>query len=183
MSTVDRVSQWSHRIFNTTSSEKSVRRGSNPFAKSNFQKNILMEDVFESSNKSKSVSFTGINSSITQGTKRIYSTFVGSINDFGRMFSEGIESLKEFCKHVKGSVVSAWNKVSEIGKQEVHIGEGIKQVYDGAKYYLLQYDLGSLVNTRGRQIAKMSKMDPQTEVKPLFADAVKALENEIIQAA
>ena len=183
MSTIDRVSQWSHRIFNTSVSEQKVHRDSNPFAKSNFQKNILMEDVFESASKSKNLSFTGINSGITQGTKRIYSTFVGSINDFGRRFADGIESIKEFYNYVKGGAASIWNKIVELGKQEVNITEGLKQGYKGAKYILLDYDLGSLINTRGRQISKMSKMDPHTEVKPMFSNALKALEEEIAQAA
>ena len=49
MSTVQKLTQLSHRIFNTSVTEKSVARHSNPFAASNFQKNILTEDVFESS--------------------------------------------------------------------------------------------------------------------------------------
>ena len=182
MSTVDRVSQWSHRIFNTTANENNVRRSSNPFAQSNFQKNILMEDVFESSTKSKNITFTGLNNGITQGTKRIYSTFVGSINNFSRKFAEGIESIKEFCTSMKNIFSAGLNKIAEIGKTEIHIGEGLKQGYEGAKT-ILTYDLGSLINTRGKQITKMSKMDPQTEVKPMFANALKALEEEIVQAA
>lgn len=182
MSTIDRVSQWSHRIFNTTVNEKNVRRenSSNPFARSNFQKNILMEDVFESSNKSKNVSFTG--NGITQSTKRIYSTFVGSINDFGKRFSEGFETIKEFCSRLKQNALSLWNKAIEIGGTEVHLGEGLKQGYQGVMG-VLNYDLGSLVNTRGKQIAKMAKMDPQTEVKPMFSEALKALESEMREVA
>ena len=45
MSTVQKLSQLSHRIFNTSVTEKTVARQSNPFAASNFQKNILTEDV------------------------------------------------------------------------------------------------------------------------------------------
>ena len=51
MSTIEKITQLSHRIFNTSVSEKNVARNSNPFAASNFQKNILTEDVFESSKK------------------------------------------------------------------------------------------------------------------------------------
>ncbi len=177
MSTVDRVSQWSHRIFNTSLTETKVRRESNPFAQSNFQKNILMEDVFESSSKSKSVSFTGLG--ISQSTKRIYSTFVGSINDFGKRFYEGI---KEFGLRIKSGIVSAWNKVSEIANTEVHITEGLKQGYEGVKN-ILNYDMGSIINSRGREIAKMSKMEPHTQVKPMFSQALKALETDLVQAA
>lgn len=172
MSTVDRVSQWSHRIFNTTANEKNVRRESvsNPFAKSNFQKNILTEDVFESTKK-KDVSFTGLNNGITQGTKRIYSTFVGSINDFGKRFYEGIESIKEFCHGV-------WNKIQEIGNTEIHIGEGIKNGYNYVKD-VLSYDVGSVFNTRGKTIARMAKLDPHTEVKPMLIDSIEALASDM----
>jgi len=177
MSTVDRVSQWSHRIFNTSLTETKVSRDSNPFSQSNFQKNILMEDVFESSTKPKTLGFTG--SGISQGTKRIYSTFVGSINDFGNKFYEGI---KEFGLRIKSGIVSAWNKVSELANTEVHIGEGLKQGYNDIKS-VLNYDMGSIINTRGREISKMSKMDPHTQIKPMFSDAVKALEADLVQAA
>ena len=172
MSTVDRVSQWSHRIFNTTANEQNVRRESvsNPFAKSNFQKNILTEDVFESTKK-KDVSFTGVHNGITQGTKRIYSTFVGSINDFGKRFYEGIESIKEFCR-------GAWNKLVEFGNTEINIGEGIKHGYEYVKN-VLSYDVTSVFNTRGKTIAKMAKMDPHAEVKPMLIDSIEALASDI----
>lgn len=181
MSTVDRVSQWSHRIFNTTATEQNVRRESvsNPFAKSNFQKNILMEDVFESSKK-KDVNFTGLNK-IGQGTKRIYSTFVGSINDFGKRFYDGIESIKEFCHSVKNSVVSAWNKIQEIGNTEVHLGEGIKHGYNSIKN-VLSYDVTNLFNTRGKSIERMAKLDPHSEVKPMLIDSIESLASDIAKA-
>lgn len=178
MSTIERVNQWSHRIFNTTANEKNVRRSSNPFAKSNFQKNILMEDVFESNTK-KNVTFTG---DITQATKRIYSTFVGSINDFGKRFYEGIESIKEFGLRMKDGIVSAWNKVCDLGNTEIHLGEGIKSGYS-AVMDVLTTDMGKLINTREKEIARMAKMDPQTQVKPMFLDSLKALEEEVAKAA
>ena len=178
MSTIERVSQWSHRIFNTTTNEKNVRRSSNPFAQSNFQKNILMEDVFESSSK-KNVSFTG---GITQGTKRIYSTFVGSINDFGKKFYEGIESIKEFGLRIKNNIAGVWNKVVEIGNTEIHPVEGLKNGYNAVKT-VLNADMGKIFNTKEKRIASWAKHDPQSEVKPLLADAIKALEEEITLAA
>lgn len=183
MSTVDRVSQWSHRIFNTTANEKNVRRESvsNPFAKSNFQKNILMEDVFESSNK-KDVTFTGVNGGIGQGVKRIYSTFVGSINNFGKRFYDGIESIKEFCGRVKGGIVSAFNKIQEIGNTEIHLGEGIKKGYEGVKN-VLSYDVTSMFNTRGKTVAKLAKLDPHTEIKPMLIDSIEALASDMANAA
>lgn len=178
MSTIERVSQWSHRIFNTTANEQNVRRSSNPFAQSNFQKNILMEDVFESGKK-KDVSFTG---GISQGTKRIYSTFVGSINDFGKKFYEGIESIKEFGLRMKNSVVGAWNKVCEIGNTEIHPVEGLKNGYNAVKS-VLAIDMGKLFNTREKEVARLAKLDPNTEVKPMLSDAIKALEEELTVAA
>lgn len=178
MSTIERVNQWSHRIFNTTANEKNVRRSSNPFAKSNFQKNILMEDVFESSAK-KNVNFTG---DITHVTKRIYSTFVGSINDFGKRFYEGIESIKEFGLRMKDGIVSAWNKVCEIGNTELHPVEDLKSGYSVVKDFLAT-DMGKLINTREKEIAKMAKMDPQTQIKPMFLVSLKALEEEVAKAA
>lgn len=38
MSAIERINQLSHRIFNTSVTEKTVARSSNPFAASNFQK-------------------------------------------------------------------------------------------------------------------------------------------------
>ena len=175
MSTVEKISQLSHRIFNTTLNEKTVARSSNPFAASNFQKNILTEDVFESSKKTNSVG------NITSHTKRIYSTFVGSINDFGKKFYEGIETIKEFCNGVKNHVVAGWNKIVDFGNTEINLVEGLKNVYAGAKN-VLGADVASMVNTRGREITRMSKMDPHTEVKPLLIDSIEALEAELQRA-
>ena len=90
MAKIERITQLSHRIFNTSLNEKNVSRSSNPFA--NFQKNVLNADVLELSSK-KDINISG---GITQCTKRIYSTFVGSINDFGKRFYEGIEKRNEF---------------------------------------------------------------------------------------
>ncbi|MBR1460928.1 hypothetical protein IJ596_04775 [bacterium] len=179
MSTVEKINQLSHRIFNTTLNEKTVARSSNPFATSNFQKNILTEDVFESSKKDNNVSFTG---NITSHTKRIYSTFVGSINDFGKKFYEGIETIKEFCNGVKNSVVAGWNKIVDFGNTEIHMGEGIKHGYEYVKN-ILGTDVTSMVNTRGREITRMSKMDPHTQVKPMLIDSIEALQAEIERTA
>ena len=175
MSTVEKISQLIHRIFNTTLNEKTVARSSNPFAASNFQKNILTEDVFESSSKAGTVG------NITSHTKRIYSTFVGSINDFGKKFYEGIESIKEFCAGVKDTVVAGWNRIVDLGKTEVDLVGGIKDLYNGTKN-ILGTDVGSIVNTRGHEIAKMSKMDPHTQVKPMLIDSIEALQAELQRA-
>ena len=178
---IDKVSQLSHRIFNTSVTEQRVARESNPFSKSNFQKNILMEDVFESSSK-KDINFTGVNGKITAGTKRIYSTFVGSINDFGKRFYEGVESIKEFCRGIKNGIVSGWNKIAEIGNTEIHPIEGIKNGYNAVKS-ALSYDVGELFNVRGREVTKMAKMDPHTEIKPMLIDSIEALVAEMKEVA
>ena len=172
MSTVEKINQLSHRIFNTSLNEKTVARSSNPFAASNFQKNILTEDVFESSKKENNVSFTG---NITSHTKRIYSTFVGSINDFGKKFYDGIETIKEFCTGV-------WNKVVDIANTEVHMGDTLKHGYEYVKN-ILGTDVTSMVNTRGREINKMSKMDPHSQVKPMLIQSIEALQTEMERAA
>ena len=176
MSTIEKVNQLSHRIFNTTANEKNVRRSSNPF--SNFQKNVLTADVLDLSTK-KNINFTG---GITQGTKRIYSTFVGSINNFSKMFYEGIESIKEFGLRMKNGIVSAWNKVCDLGNTEIHLGENLKSGYY-AVIDVLTADMGKLFNSREKQVAAMAKLDPHKEVKPMFAESLKALEEEIAKAA
>ena len=60
MTAIERINQLSHRIFNTSKSEAQTTRTSNPFAASNFQKNILTEDVFESSKAKESIIFRKI---------------------------------------------------------------------------------------------------------------------------
>jgi len=168
MSTVQKLSQLSHRIFNTSVTEKTVARQSNPFAASNFQKNILTEDVFESSAGKSKLNLTD---KITASSKRIYSTFVGSINDFGNRFYEGIESIKAFGMKIKDSIVNTWNKVNEIGKTEIKL--------DGAKELLSRDFTSFFINGHDREIAKMSKMDPHMEVKPMFREALSALEADM----
>ena len=170
---IDKVSQLSHRIFNTSVTEQKVARESNPFSKSNFQKNILMEDVFESSTKN-NTTFTGLNRGISAGTKRIYSTFVGSINDFSKKFYDGIETIKEFCKGVTGGVAAGWNKLVEIGNTEIHPIEGLKNSYSA---------ISELFNSRGREITKMSKMDPHMQIKPMLIDSIEALQKEMTLVA
>lgn len=191
MSTVERISQFSHRIFSTSKTEQSTSRTSNPFAASNFQKNILTEDVFESSKKNNAdkVSFTG---NLTASSKRIYSTFVGSLNDFGNKFYEGIESIVEFGNRMKNGLVNAWNKIQEIGSKEVSMEASITKVkdvlmkersLDGAKK-ILNADITSFfVNPKEREITKLSKMNPVTEVKPMLTEALSALEADMVKAA
>ena len=172
MSAIERINQLSHRIFNTSVTEKTVARQSNPFAASNFQKNILTEDVFESS---ASKSNLKINDKITSSSKRIYSTFVGSISDFGNKFYEGIESIVAFGNRMKDSMVNAWHKIQEIGNKEVSL--------NGAKEVLTRDISSFFVNSREKEIAKMAKMNPHSEVKPMLTEALSALEADMVKAA
>lgn len=174
MSAIEKINQLSHRIFNTSVTERNVARTSNPFAASNFQKNILTEDVFESSKKKEEnkVSFTG---NLTAHSKRVYSTFVGSINDIGSKFYEGIQSLVSLGNRMKEGIVNTWNKIHELGQKEVSL-EGAKDV--------LSRDIKTFfVNGHEREISKMSKMDPILEVKPMFSEALSALEADMVMVA
>ena len=175
MSTIEKITQLSHRIFNTSVTEQHVARTSNPFAASNFQKNILTEDVFESSKHADGgkVSFTG---GLSAGSKRIYSTFVGALGNVGNKISEGIESIVAFCGRMKDGVVNTWNKIQELGNKEVNL--------DGAKEFLGK-DIKTLfnVNSREKEIAKMAAMNPREEVAPMFSESLLALEADIAKAA
>ena len=171
MSAIERINQLSHRIFNTSVTEQNVARTSNPFAASNFQKNILNEDVFESSKvDNKKISFTG---NLTASSKRLYSTFVGSISDFGNKFYEGIESIKAFGARMKDSLVNTWNKIHELGNKEVTLD------LEGAKNVLTRDITSFFVNSHDREISKMSKMDPHSEIKPMFKESLAALEADM----
>ena len=216
MSTVERISQLSHRIFNTSLNEKQVARSSNlnPFVASNFQKNILTEDVYESSSKKdKNVSFQG--NLMNSGSKRIYSTFVGSISNFGSRLAAGIESIIAFGRRMKDNVVNTWRAISEIGNTEVtmdgvknllnkEIGsfDGVRNIlnkevgsFDGIKdaltkersmedvKYVLTADIKDIFGkSKDREISRLSKMDP-LEVKPMLANAIHALENDMVMVA
>ena len=174
MSAIEKINQLSHRIFNTSVTEQNVARTSNPFAASNFQKNILTEDVFESSKKKEEnkISFTG---NLTAHSKRVYSTFVGSINDFGSRIYEVIQSLVSLGNKMKEGIVNTWNKIHELGQKEVSL-EGAKDI--------LSRDISSFfVNGREREISKMSKMDPISEIKPMFSEALSALEADMVMVA
>ena len=175
MSTIEKITQLSHRIFNTSVTEQNVARTSNPFAASNFQKNILTEDVFESSQKATegNVSFTG---KLTAGSKRVYSTFVGSLGNIGNRISEGIESVVAFCGRVREGVVNTWNKLQELGNKEVN--------FDGAKE-VLGRDIKKFfnINTREKEIVKMAAMNPREEVAPMFTESLAALEADLAKVA
>lgn len=167
----DRVSQLSHRIFNTTANEtRVVRDGNNPFKKSNFQKNILTADGFQSSTAKSTL---GINDKISAGTKRIYSMFVGSITDFGSRIEAGIESVKAFCGKVANGLTHTWGKIKEIGNTDIC-------VVKDAIINTLNRDITSfLPSGYKRGIDKMAKMDPHTEIKPMFIEALSGLEADL----
>lgn len=174
MSAIEKINQLSHRIFNTSVTEQNVARTSNPFAASNFQKNILTEDVFESSKKKEEnkISFTG---NLTAHSKRVYSTFVGSINDIGSKFYEGIQSIVSLGNRMKEGIVNTWNKIHELGQKEVSLA-GTKEI--------LSRDIKTFfINGQEREISKMSKMDPISEVKPMFSEALSALEADMVMVA
>ena len=175
---MDRINQLRQRLFNSTKNEENVARssnpisgGSNPFFTSRFQKNILMEgDVFVSNAHKVNNKYN-----ISESTKRMCSALVGSISDFGKRISDGIESIKQFGSRVKSSVTSAWNKLSEIGNTEIRLG---------AVGDFLSQDVTKLFgHSKEREIAKMAKLDPVTEVKPMFAQALSALEKDLTEAA
>lgn len=172
---VDKVNSWTNRIFNNTLTEKNVRRESyNPFKKSNFQKNILMEDVFQSSknHSEEHISFRG---RLNAGSKRIYSTFVGSITNFGNKIQEGIEAINAFGTRMKNSIVNTWHKINELGSREVNL-EGVKNV--------LNYDMSNLfAKSREREIVKLAKLDPHSQVKPMLTEALSSLEADLAVAA
>lgn len=167
MSAIERINQLSHRIFNTSVTEKTVARSSNPFAASNFQKNVLNADSFVSSTAKEKLNMSD---KISASSKRIYSTFVGSISDFGNKFYEGIESIVAFGNRMKDSVINTWHKIQEIGNKE-------------AKEILTRDISSFFVNSREKEISKMAKMNPHLEVKPMLTEALSALEADMVKAA
>ena len=97
--------------------------------------------------------------------------FVGSITDFGNTIIDGIESVKAFCSKVKSNAVETWNKVYKIANTEIRF-DGLKET--------LQRDITSFFPTdTGKGIVKMSKMDPHTEIKPMFTEALAALDADL----
>ena len=76
---------------------------------------------------------------------------------------------------MKEGIINTWNKINEIGNKEVSL-EGTKE--------LLAKGMSSILgNSHEKEIAKMAKMDPHSEVKPMLVDALSALEADMVQAA
>ncbi len=101
------------RLFNSTKHEKVVSRSSNPFAATSFKGNVLTADVFETKDKP---SFTG---------KLKASALVSSISNMGSKIRSGFESVVEFSKKAKDSVINGWNKLNEI---EISIANPVKSI-------------------------------------------------------
>ena len=103
------------RLFNGSKYETNTARNSNPagYNSANVSKtsnpfftgakvNVLTADVFDSAAKKAS------SASMISKAKRMCSTFVGSINDMGSKFREGIESVAEFCGRIKSGISDFW---------------------------------------------------------------------------
>ena len=69
---------------------------------------------------------------------------------------------------MKDGVVSAWNKIYEIGNTEIS--------FAGAKEVLSRDITSFFAGGHERAISKLAKMDPHTEIKPMFTQYVQALE-------
>ena len=144
MDSTERISQLSHRIFNTTLTEKRVGRSSNPFATPTFTG--LQMDVFASSKVIEPKA--GLTQKAKNFIRRKAATFVSGINDIGEKFWKSVEAVKEFGIWVKDGVVCAINKVKEIGSIEVNfgaIGERIKNAMS--------------INSRERELKSYMKKD------------------------
>ena len=125
------------RLFNSTKYETSVARNSNPigkeitnpFAKSGMKMDVLTADVFGTASKADT------SNSIISKTKRMYSTFVGSINNFGNSIKQGIESIGAFCNRIKNNVTGFWDMLNNTRVPSLYdAGRVIKSKWDAANY-------------------------------------------------
>lgn len=107
------------RLFNGSKYETNTARNSNPagYNSANIAKtsnpfftgakvNVLTADVFDSAAKAST------SASMISKAKRMCSTFVGSINNIGSRFREGIESVAEFCGRVRSSISDFWTTMN-----------------------------------------------------------------------
>lgn len=74
---------------------------------------------------------------------------------------------------MKDSLVNTWNKIHELGNKEVTLD------LEGAKNVLTRDITSFFVNSHDREISKMSKMDPHSEIKPMFKESLAALEADM----
>ena len=160
----ERISQYSHRIFNSSLTEKQVGRTSNPFAKPMFSENVLKADVFDSSIvEAKGSKLTQMKNSV----KRTFSTFVASINDLGSKINEGLDAIREFGHKIKENIVSAWDKAREIGNTEIHPTEIFKGMIHSISHGNKQKELNEL------------KEKSAAELSEIFVSRLKDLENSL----
>lgn len=130
------VNSLASRIFNTSKHENNVARNSNPVGQTvttpsftgknllqkNMRINVLSADVFETTNSN----------SIISKTKRMCSTFVGSINDMGTRFTD---SIGAFCHKVKNNVSNFWTMLNETRVPGIiDASRAIKAKWDAANY-------------------------------------------------
>ncbi len=120
MDSTERISQLSHRIFNTTLTEKRVGRSSNPFATPSFTGQIISADTFEKD----SVSFGGVEKlsmkdKAVRSIKRTASAFVSGITSIGDKFMESMSRIKDFGIGIKDGFVSAWHATRDVLSTDV----------------------------------------------------------------
>ena len=154
------------RLFNTSKHETTTQRTTNPFSASTFKGNVLTADVFESSVKKDTPSFTG---------KLKASALVGSISGIGERFQNIINSVVEFGNRIKENVVNGWNKLEGIEISLNPLKERMANAY-GSMKEILSTSMSDLVYT-GISSKSVAKMEDMTAARKLLADSVAAWES------
>lgn len=102
------------RLFNAGRYETNAAGNSNPIRndiknpfKSDIRMDVLTADVFGRKTEEKT------SDSFISKTKRMCSTFVGSISNIGNSFSHAVESVGAFCSRIKNNTVNFWNYLNE----------------------------------------------------------------------
>ena len=80
-----------------------------------------------------------------------------------------------FGTRMKEGIINGWKKLHEIGNTEISL--------EGTMEYLGRDIKTFFVNGREREIAKLGKMDPHSEVKPMLVEALSALEADMVAIA
>ena len=154
MDSTERISQLSHRIFNTTLTEKRVGRSSNPFATPSFTGQIISADTFEKD----SVSFGGVEKlsmkdKAVRSIKRTASAFVSGITSIGDKFMESMNKIKDFGIGIKDGFVSAWHAAKDVLSTDVgkfcqdgwcKIGEGFANAKNSIWVNRYKTEVGSM---------------------------------------
>jgi len=126
------------RLFNSSKYETSVARNSNPIGKdiknpfkSDMKMDVLTADVFGTGTKN---DLTTSNSVISK-TKRMCSTFVGSIANIGNSIQHAFESIGAFYNRMKNGAVGFWNKLNETEVPNIFDAtRAIKTKWDAKNY-------------------------------------------------